>query len=110
MKARQNWDLRSAQCGAQCALHPPRDPPGGGDGRRFPPAALGLHRTFQMGISNLLGTGDPVAPRWPGCKLRTPSILPQPCSSERRAPELPFLSQERKSPPCTSPCAFSMLS
>ena len=45
----------------------------------------------------------------PGARFRTPSILPHPCSSERGAPELPFLSRERKSPPCTSPCASSTL-
>lgn len=53
---------------------------------------LGLHWTFQMGISIPLGTGDLGAPRGPGCLLRTPSILPHPCSSEQGAPKLPFLS------------------
>lgn len=44
-----------------------------------------------------------------GARLGSSSILPHPPASSHIPPDFPFPRWERKSPPCTSPCASSML-
>lgn len=92
--------------GTMCATSPQGPAPRWGQ-EAIPPATLGLRWTFQTGVSPLTGMGDLGAPRGPG--LGPPASFRVPAAASRGLPELPFLSWERKSPPCTSSYASSTL-